>query len=180
MIWATVEVLGGISLVSGLLLGYAAIRFKVEGDPVVDQVDSLLPQAQCAKCGYPGCRQYAQAIIKGEASINLCSPGGETGMLALAHLLNQDPQPLEGGEIEKPKMVAIIDESQCIGCTKCIQACPVDAILGTTKHMHTVITQECTGCELCVAPCPVTCITMHQTPFSLATWKWPYPYSKNN
>lgn len=178
MIWAAIEVLGGLSLFSGLLLGYAAIRFKIEGDPVVDKIDNLLPQAQCAKCGYAGCRQYAQAIVKGEAEINLCPPGGETGMLTLADVLNREPKVLEEG-FEKPKVVAMIEESQCIGCTKCIQVCPVDAILGTTKHMHTVIAQECTGCELCVAPCPMECIVMHPLPPSLATWKWPYPRPKN-
>lgn len=165
-----------LAAVFGLLLGYAAIRFRVEADPIVDKVDALLPQSQCGQCGYPGCRPYAEAVAKGEADINLCVPGGETTMVALADLLGRDPKPL-GGEQggPKPKLVAVIDEQQCIGCTLCIQACPVDAILGAAKHMHTVIGSECTGCELCVAPCPVGCIKMVPIKETLSTWKWPYP-----
>jgi len=174
MMWTAVEILGGVALVSGLLLGYAAIRFKVAGNPVVDQVSSLLPHAQCAKCGYAGCHQYAEAIVNAEADINLCAPNGETGMLALAHLLNREPKKGEYAP-DQPKKLAVIDESLCIGCTKCIQACPVDAILGAPKQMHTVIAQECTGCELCLAPCPVACIAMVVGHPSVATWKWPYP-----
>ncbi len=160
----------------GLLLGFAAIRFRIEADPVVDRIDALLPQTQCGQCGYPGCRPYAQAIAVDEADINQCPPGGEAGVQALADLLGRDPKPLnpEHGTV-KPKMVAVIDEQICIGCTLCIQACPVDAILGAAKQMHTVIDEECTGCELCVAPCPVDCITMEPLQETLDTWKWPYP-----
>lgn len=159
----------------GLLLGYAAIRFKVEGDPVVDKVDKILPQQQCGKCGYPGCRPYAEAIVTKNEAINRCPPGGEAGMLALADLLDREPKPLEGEYQEPPLQLAVIDESACIGCTLCIKACPVDAILGTAKQMHTVIDQECTGCELCVEPCPVSCITMITVAQTTTTWKWPYP-----
>jgi len=158
----------------GLLLGYAAIYFRVEGDPVADRIDALLPQTQCGQCGYPGCRPYAKAIAKGEVAINRCAPGGETVILALADLLDKDPLPPAAGE-EKPKALAIIDEQKCIGCTLCIQACPVDAILGAAKQMHTVIADECTGCELCVAPCPVTCIEMVPIAQDQQTWQWPYP-----
>lgn len=160
----------------GLLLGFAAVRFRIEADPVVDRIDALLPQTQCGQCGYPGCRPYAQAIAADEADINQCPPGGETGIAALADLLGRDPKPLnpEHGAA-KPKTVAIIDEQTCIGCTLCIQACPVDAILGAAKQMHTVIEEECTGCELCVAPCPVDCITMEPIKETLDSWKWPYP-----
>jgi len=165
-----------LGIMFGLLLGFAAIRFKVEGDPLVDQIDALLPQTQCGQCTYPGCRPYAQAIAKGEADINQCPPGGETTIHALADLLDRDPKPLnpEHGVI-KPKMVAIIDEPVCIGCTLCIQACPVDAILGAAKQMHTVIAEECTGCELCIPPCPVDCITMIPVKQDVTAWKWPYP-----
>jgi len=173
----TIVVLGGLALIFGLLLGYAGERFKVEGDPVVDQIDALLPQQQCGKCGYPGCRPYAEAITKGEAEINRCSPGGEVGMLALAALLDSEPKTLEAG-VEPDQMLAEIDELNCIGCTLCIQACPVDAILGAPKQMHTVIAQECTGCELCVAPCPVDCIKMVPIPQAVNTWKWPYPVNQ--
>lgn len=171
-----IALLAGLALIFGLLLGYSSVRFKVEGDPVVDQIDAILPQQQCGKCGYPGCRPYAEAIANGEAEINQCPPGGEAGMLALANLLDREPKPLSvEHSVEPTKMVAVIDEKTCIGCTLCIQACPVDAILGGSKLMHTVIAQECTGCELCVAPCPVDCIKMIPVPQAVNTWKWPYP-----
>ena len=168
--------LTALALVFGLLLGFAGVRFKVESDPVVDQIDALLPQTQCGQCGFAGCRPYAEAIAAGEADINQCPPGGEAGVRALADLLGRDPKPLssEHGE-EKPKAVAVIDEHNCIGCTLCIQACPVDAILGAAKQMHTVIEAECTGCELCVEPCPVDCIEMVPLKEDIATWKWPFP-----
>lgn len=165
-----------LALVLGLLLGFASIHFKVEGDPIVEQIDKVLPQTQCGQCGFAGCRPYAEAIASGDAEINRCPPGGETTIQALADLLDVEPKPLdeEYGEI-KPKMLAVIDEARCIGCTLCIQACPVDAILGAAKHMHTVIADECTGCELCVAPCPVDCIDMLETRPKLHTWRWPDP-----
>ncbi len=168
--------LGALGILFGLLLGYAAIRYKVEGDPLVDKIDAILPQTQCGQCGYPGCRPYAEAIARGEADINRCPPGGETVIIALADLLGRDPKPLdeECGE-EKPRMVAYIHEELCIGCTLCIQACPVDAILGAPKQMHTIIESECTGCELCVAPCPVNCIEMVPVKQGLDSWKWPAP-----
>lgn len=162
----------------GIALGYAAIRFKVEGDPIVDQIDKLLPQTQCGQCSFPGCRPYAQAIANGEADINQCPPGGEAGIAALSDLLGVEAKPLnaENGE-EKPKLVAVIDEETCIGCKLCIQACPVDAILGAPKQMHTVIAAECTGCELCIPPCPVECITMEPLAKTLTLWSWDKPDS---
>ena len=165
-----------LTLAFGLLLGYSAIRFRVEGDPVADQIDALLPQTQCGQCGFPGCRPYAEAMARGEAEINRCPPGGETTITALADLLGRDIVPLDGDRGEpKPKAVAVIDEQACIGCTLCIQACPVDAILGAAKSMHTVIADECTGCELCLAPCPVDCIHMVPIEPDISRWKWPYP-----
>jgi electron transport complex protein RnfB len=145
-----------LGLCFGLGLGFAAIRLRVDSDPVVDRIDALLPQTQCAQCGYPGCRPYAEAIAKEEADINQCPPGGEAGIQALADLLGREAKPLnpENGE-EKPRTLVVIDEASCIGCTLCIQACPVDAIVGATKLMHTVIASECTGCDLCLPPCPV-------------------------
>lgn len=132
-----------------------------------DQIDALLPQTQCRQCGYDGCRPYAEAIARGEAEINQCPPGGDAGIAKLAHLLQRAPIPLNPKNgVHKPRHVAIIDEAVCIGCTRCIQACPVDAILGATKHMHTVIADECTGCELCIPPCPVDCIRMAPAPFA--------------
>ena len=158
----------------GLLLGYSARRFTVEGNPVVDQVEALLPQTQCGQCGYPGCRPYAEALVEEGAAINLCIPGGEPGMRALADLLGREPVALEEAEA-KPKAIAVIDEQACIGCTLCIQACPVDAILGAAKQLHGILASECTGCELCLAPCPVDCIHMAPLPEEIGHWKWPPP-----
>ncbi len=162
----------------GLLLGYSAIRFHVEGDPITDQVDAILPQTQCGQCGYPGCKPYAEAVVQRDEDINKCVPGGESVILALADLLGREPMALEAME-EKPKAIARIDEQACIGCTLCIQACPVDAIMGAAKQMHSVIESECTGCELCLKPCPVDCIHMIPIPEEVDTWKWPYPASNS-
>jgi len=163
----------------GLGLGWAARRFRVESDPVVDRIDAILPQTQCGQCNYPGCRPYAEAIAAGEAQINQCPPGGEAGIRALADLLGVEPLPLnpENGE-ELPRTVAVIDEQACIGCTLCIQACPVDAILGAAKQMHTVIEAECTGCDLCLPPCPVDCIAMVPKQPGAGSWTWPRPGSE--
>nr|WP_299240172.1 electron transport complex subunit RsxB [uncultured Halomonas sp.] len=152
----------GMAAVFGALLGFAGQYFKVEGDPVVERIDALLPQTQCGQCGYPGCKPYAEAISQGD-EINKCPPGGEATIAALADLLGREAKPLDGEAEDVPK-VAYIREAECIGCTKCIQACPVDAILGAAKHMHTVIIDECTGCDLCVEPCPVDCIDMLPRP----------------
>lgn len=169
-------VMTGIALVLGAGLGFASIKFKVEGDPLVDKIDAILPQTQCGQCGFPGCRPYATAIAGGEAEINQCPPGGEEGIRKLADLLGREFKPLsEEHGVEKPKSVAIIDEQTCIGCTLCIQACPVDAIVGAAKQMHTIVAAECTGCELCLAPCPVDCITMEPIAETVDTWKWRYP-----
>ncbi|MFB1012005.1 MAG: electron transport complex subunit RsxB, partial [Thiopseudomonas sp.] len=157
MVLFAVITLTVLCLIFGAILGFAAVRFRVEGNPIVDQINSLLPQTQCGQCGYPGCRPYAEAIANGD-KINKCPPGGEATIQALADLLDVEPEPLDAVEGEKPVQVAYIREDECIGCTKCIQACPVDAILGAARQMHTVIISECTGCDLCVEPCPVDCI----------------------
>jgi electron transport complex protein RnfB len=165
----------GLGAVFGCVLGFASVRFRAEGNPLVDQINAILPQTQCGQCGYPGCRPYAEAIANGEA-INKCPPGGEAGIAALADLLDVEPQPLDEAHGEEAvKSVAYIREEDCIGCTKCIQACPVDAIVGAAKQMHTVIAAECTGCDLCVEPCPVDCIEMHPVPTTLSTWSWTLP-----
>ena len=149
-----------ITIGVGLVLGLAAIILRVKQDPTVDKIDKILPQTQCGQCGYPGCRPYAEAIAKGDA-INKCPPGGAETIQKLADLLNRDPLPQdESHGQEQPARVAIIREAECIGCTKCIQACPVDAIVGAAKKMHSVILDECTGCDLCIDPCPVDCIDM--------------------
>lgn len=128
---------------------------------LADQIEDLLPQTQCTKCGYPACRPYAEAIAEGKASYNQCPPGGMEGIARMASLLGKPVIPLNPANgIERPRPVAVIDEEICIGCTLCIQACPVDAIVGAAKQMHTVVPELCTGCDLCVAPCPVDCIDM--------------------
>jgi len=165
----------GIALFLGAVLGFSAIKFKVQGNPLVDKIDAVLPQTQCGQCGYPGCKPYAEAIAKGEAEINLCPPGGEDGIHKLADLLGKEFVPFGEGAAPKGKSVAFIDESTCIGCTLCIQACPVDAIVGAAKQMHTIIAAECTGCELCLAPCPVDCISMLPVGEDITNWKWRYP-----
>ncbi|NOX43311.1 MAG: electron transport complex subunit RsxB [Gammaproteobacteria bacterium] len=177
-----------LSVIFGLLLGYAAVRFKVQGNPIVDAIDALLPQTQCGQCSYPGCRPYAAAIANQESDINQCPPGGEVTIKALADLLGREAKPLSSehrpehrpehhlnNNEESVKTVAVIDEQMCIGCTLCIQVCPTDAILGATKQMHTVIALECTGCDLCLAPCPVDCIEMVPVIETTKTWKAPYP-----
>jgi H+/Na+-translocating ferredoxin:NAD+ oxidoreductase subunit B len=126
-----------------------------------DDIDALLPQTQCTRCGYPGCRPYAQALARGEAAINQCPPGGAATIAALAALLEREVLPLNPTNgLEGPPLVAQIDEETCIGCVKCLPPCPVDAIVGARQQMHTVLLALCTGCELCVAPCPVDCIAM--------------------
>jgi len=171
----SIVALVALSLAFGALLGFAAIRFKPEGDPIIDEIDALLPQTQCGQCGFPGCKPYATAISNGE-DINKCPPGGQSTIDSIAVLLDVEPMTLdsEHGE-EKPKQVAVIREDECIGCTKCIQACPVDAILGAAKQMHTVIESECTGCDLCVEPCPEDCIDMVPVAQTLQSWHWDQP-----
>lgn len=170
-----------LALVLGALLSWTGMRLRVErdpfaSDPVAERIDRLLPQTQCGQCGYPGCRPYAEAIASGVADINQCPPGGEAGIRALANLLGREPMKLNAANgVEKPKALALIDEAICIGCTKCIQACPVDAIVGASKLMHTVIAELCTGCELCLPPCPVDCIEMVALTPDLKNWQWPKP-----
>lgn len=165
-----------LGLAFGAILGFAAVHFKVEGDPMIDKIDAILPQTQCGQCGFPGCRPYATAIAKDEADINRCPPGGETAVVALADLLGKDIKPLQT-KTDKPnvKTYVTIDEPRCIGCTKCIQACPVDAIIGAAKQMHTVVKDLCTGCNLCIAPCPVDCILIIEHVTTIDSWKWPAP-----
>jgi electron transport complex protein RnfB len=128
---------------------------------IAERIDALLPQTQCTRCGYAGCRPYAAAIAAGEAPINQCPPGGRATIEALARLLEREFLPLNPANgVESPPRVAWIDEERCIGCARCLPPCPVDAIVGASKYLHTVIVERCTGCELCLAPCPVDCIEM--------------------
>jgi electron transport complex protein RnfB len=138
---------------------------------LADNLEDLLPQTQCTRCGYPDCRAYAEAMAAGDAEINQCPPGGAEGIRRLAQALSRPVIPLNPQHgVERPRPVAVIDESLCIGCTLCIQACPVDAIVGAAKQMHTVLPELCTGCDLCVAPCPVDCIAMVEVTPGRSGW----------
>ena len=163
--------MGGMALVAGLGLGFAAKKFHVEADPIVEKLDALLPGTQCGNCGYPGCTPYAQALAAGEAEINLCSPGGVATMEQLASLLGVEAVAME----DEGPLLAVIDESACIGCTACIKPCPVDAIIGANKQAHTVLETECIGCKACVEPCPVDCIEMVKIEPTVYTWTWDKP-----
>ena len=141
-------------------------------DVLIDRIDAILPQTQCRQCTYAGCRPYAEAIARSEADIDQCPPGGAEGVRLLAALLSVALKPLNPAHgVAKPRAVAVIDEALCIGCTLCIKACPVDAIIGAARQMHTVVAFECTGCELCVAPCPVDCITIEPIEESVGSWR---------
>ena len=157
---AAIVTIAAIALVAGVALAIAQRRLPPGKSDIVEQVNELLPQTQCAQCGYPGCRPYAEAVVDGSAAINLCPPGGNETVRRLARLLGKEPQPLAETTVSS---VAVIDETVCIGCFHCRNACPVDAIIGAPQFMHTVIADECTGCELCIAPCPVDCITLRPT-----------------
>ena len=165
--------MSGMALAAGVGLGFAAKRFHVEGDPMADKLEEALPATNCGNCGYPGCRPYAEALAADEGvEITLCSPGGSQAMGALAAILGVDPVAM--AEDTGPR-VAYIDELRCIGCTACIKACPVDAIVGANKQSHTVIVSWCTDCDACVEPCPVDCVEMVPVQQTLYDWKWEKP-----
>lgn len=159
--WIAIITITGIALVAGIGLSFVSRQLPPNDDELVSKVNGLLPQTQCAQCGYPGCRPYAAAIVHDAAPINLCPPGGEDTVQHLADLLGREPVPLvETAQANMKDSVAFIDEALCIGCTHCRDVCPVDAIVGAHQFMHTVLATECTGCELCLPPCPVDCIRM--------------------
>jgi len=143
---------------------------------IIARVDEILPQTQCQQCGYPGCLPYAEAIVVANAPIDQCPPGGQVVRRALAELLGRTGTSLRrAADFTVTSQIVVIDETVCIGCTKCIQACPVDAIVGASKQMHTVVSAECTGCELCIEPCPVDCIDIVNAVEGLANWRWQRP-----
>jgi electron transport complex protein RnfB len=171
-------IMAGLAVVLGAILGFASLKFKVEGNPLIEKIGAILPQTQCGQCGYPGCAPYAKAVAEGRAPTNLCVPGGNPVAQGIADLLGVEFLPVGGddaGAGTKSKQVAFIDENRCIGCTACLKACPVDAILGSNKMMHTILADYCTGCELCVPACPVDCIEMIQIEADISSWKWKYP-----
>ena len=160
-------------MIFGAILGFASVKLKVEADPIVEKIDAILPQSQCGQCGYPGCKPYAEAIANGDV-ITKCIPGGRPTVIKIAELLGVEPPETEDLAEDPAPKVAFIHEDMCIGCTKCIQACPVDAIIGSNKAMHTIIPDLCTGCELCVAPCPTSCISMIKVEKNIDTWNWKF------
>ena len=162
-----------LALIFGAILGFASVKLKVEADPIVEKIDAILPQSQCGQCGYPGCKPYAEAIANGDV-ITKCIPGGRPTVIKIAELLGVEPPERDDLAEDPTPKVAFIDENMCIGCTKCIQACPVDAIIGSNKLMHTIIPDLCTGCELCVAPCPTSCISMIKVEKNIDTWDWKF------
>lgn len=171
ILYLAIAIIAVIALIFGAVLGYSSIKLKVESDPIVEKIDAVLPQSQCGQCGYPGCKPYAEAVANGDV-ITKCIPGGRETVIKLAELMGVDVPETDG---EEPvPMVAYIIEQDCIGCTKCIAACPVDAIIGTNKAMHTVIPDLCTGCELCVAPCPTDCIKMIKVKPTAQNWNWKF------
>jgi len=162
---AAIGVAATLAATLGAALGWAATRLRPNEDRLVESINALLPQTQCGQCRYPGCRPYAQAIARGEVDIDRCPPGGDATIRALASLLGREPKPVDPqfGTVTSP-VVAVIDEELCIGCGLCLPACPVDAIVGAPRFMHTVLEAQCTGCTLCVPPCPVDCIAMRPKP----------------
>lgn len=162
-----------LAVMVGAALGWAASRLPPGTDSLVERIDALLPQTQCGQCLYPGCRPYAAAIARGEAEIDRCPPGGAATARALAALLDREPRPVDPSYgVDKGAVVAWIDEHRCIGCARCLPACPVDAIVGAPRYLHTVLRDQCTGCELCLAPCPVDCIELRPAPALAARRRW--------
>ncbi|MEW6678590.1 MAG: RnfABCDGE type electron transport complex subunit B [Pseudomonadota bacterium] len=165
--------LTSLGLVLGLGLGFAARRLKVEGNPLVAELESLLPGSQCGQCGFPGCTGAAQALADGNAPVTLCPPGGKDLVSALAAKLGVEVD-LAGIADAGPR-VALVEETLCIGCTRCFKVCPTDAIMGAAKHIHVVFREACTACEKCVETCPTMAISMSPVPVTLSSWYWTKP-----
>ncbi len=172
MIAATVSI-SVLGFILGTLLGTAARFFRVEGNPLQQEVEDMLPGSQCGQCGYPGCAPAAEALVNGQARVTLCPPGGNSLALALAGKLGVEAD-LSEMEAKAP-VLAHINEDLCIGCMKCFKRCPTDAIVGANKQIHAVMTEACTGCEKCFDVCPTECISMRPIPVTLQNWYWPMP-----
>lgn len=170
---AAIISLTALGLAIGFSLGYTAKRFKVAKDPRVDEVEAMLPASNCGQCGYPGCAPAAEALVKGEALVTLCPPGGRALAEELAAKLGVSAD--LSGMKDKGPMLAHVREATCVGCTRCFKACPTDAIVGAPKMIHTVITNACTGCSACVDVCPTECLEMREIPETLSSWRWPKP-----
>ena len=168
-----IAVLTIMGFILGYLLGVAAKKFKVESDPVVDEINALLPATNCGQCGFAGCPAAAQAIAEGNAPVNLCPPGGASLAKTLAELLGVDFNASDADN--GPAKLAHINEELCIGCVKCFKECPTDAIVGAPKQIHTVMLEACTGCGKCVDVCPTECLQMFVPETTLPQWRWPKP-----
>lgn len=165
--------IAGLGAFLGLILGLAGKFFAVEDEnPIVKEIENMLPGSQCGQCGFPGCSPAAKAVVDGEVELNFCPPGGRALVESLAELLDIDPNTV--GDVAKPLIAAINDE-QCVGCTKCMKACPTDAVVGANGQIHTVISAACTGCKKCYDVCPEGCIDMAPEPETLKSWHWPKP-----
>lgn len=157
----------------GAMLGFAARYLAVEGDPLVDEIEAMMPGTQCGQCGYPGCRPAAEGLAKGEAKVTLCPPGGKSLAAALAKKLGVE---LDLSKMqEKEKQVAYVYEDLCIGCTRCYQVCPTDSLVGAPQQLHTVIPEVCTSCEACIEMCPTGALRMVPIKKTVQTWYWPKP-----
>ncbi|MEL6978370.1 MAG: electron transport complex subunit RsxB [Pseudomonadota bacterium] len=170
---AAVATMTAMGLSLGALLGLAARRLKVEGDPIADEIEAIMPGTNCGQCGFPGCRAAAEAVAAAAAPVTLCPPGGRMLASELAELLGVEADLSEMGETTP--MVAFIFEDQCTGCTKCFKRCPTDAIIGASRQIHTVINDACTGCDACAAACPTQAIVIRPRPDTLQNWHWPKP-----
>jgi len=174
-----IEAVGSITILGLLLgsaLGYASRIFKVESDPVVDDIEAMLPGSNCGQCGFPGCGSAAEAVASGDVEVTMCPPGGKSLAQELANLLNIEVD-LSAVNDEIP-MLATVNEETCIGCTKCFKACPTDAILGAPKQIHVVIAEACTGCKACIDVCPTECLHMIPVEQTLKTWYWHNPIAE--
>ena len=165
--------LTGMGMVLGHLLGVAARRFRVEENPLIDEIEALMPGSQCGQCGYPGCRPAAEALVVGDAPPTLCPPGGRALAEQLANMLSIELD-LSGMEDQVP-MVARVDESNCIGCTRCYKVCPTDALVGAPKQIHVVVSDACIACGKCVDVCPTECLKLQPVKVTLRNWRWPNP-----